>query len=319
MTRILIVAIILCATTTCAEETAQELVSKAVARSRAIKSGCVEYFDDAQPAIVVQHNFGDGRWRVTSRGAIVAEYGNMRIHFGKGHPPVKLLTPEQASIEDANDNFASYLVPACAGGFWHTRQVDWVESHAADFVKTGTERLGDIDTVICDAYVKGSGSGPVIALHPLLRPTYKGLEVVRHLRLYIAPALGYVLPKIEILGGTDTVLQRWTATDFKECSLGIYIAKHIKEEYAKEDELALDPTTCLSKRFTVSADKMNQPLSDDDLFFPIPAGTKIVDHGIPALFKTKDAISSKDLARLSEKVGRLPSKERRGIKPFGLD
>lgn len=287
-----------------AEESAVELVAKAVARSRAIKSGRFKMtYVAPELAITSEHTFKPGLWLHRFRDDTYdAEYDDTHISY----VPKQAIVYSRTGPQWKPKFPGAQMLAVFAGSFWTTEQAAWAEKHLADFTTVGSERYGDDVAVICQAPCNYPGFGN--AVH---------LDSQCQLRLHIAPSLGYALPLYELYSGSGKLQCRWTATDFQECAAGIFVAGSIRKETANKTDAELNPATCQKRTHKVSADKINSPLGDEDLYFTIPAGSFVQDVVSNVRFQLKDDVSSKRIVTLSDKAAALPAKELQ--QPIGLD
>jgi hypothetical protein len=101
-------------------------------------------------------------------------------------------------------------------------------------------------------------------------------ESTRHggrLRVYVSPALGFALPRIEYLGKNGMVASSFDSDNFVEPVAGIFIPKRC----SKQDFPSQGP-----KYFAVyditEVKSVNQPIPDSEFVVQLPVGTHAADN-----------------------------------------
>lgn len=268
----------------CAEDV-HDLVTKAAVRQSALVSCRMSYAIELTPALPdpprqSQYTFSfmgpnwierklEGSTNGTFSGAHY-EYGEVFaspeaieptriLHVG---PPVLFSTKRHMTRP-----------PIFAGSFWWEKQALFVKDHAADFTLTGTENVEGIATQICEMSLptmKLVGDG--------FRALSKKLWEGGILRLYIAPQLGYVLPKIEYINNDKEVEQVFFAKEFTKCNelwlpaiFGTY-GQDSKGAVLQVGRITFD---------SVTYQLVNQPIPDADFIIPLKLGTRVTDSRDP--------------------------------------
>ncbi len=96
------------------------------------------------------------------------------------------------------------------------------------------------------------------------------------MRLYVAPQLGFVLPRMEFVTASHQVAQTYNAKSFDEVAPGIYFPAHLSTETH-----ATGGTSRYRGEFAVRCELINQPIPAEDFIVPLPTGTRVQDARQP--------------------------------------
>lgn len=303
-TTLLATALLLCAIdlSTAFPQQPAELIHGIVSRSQAIASGRISYTfksesrrgGRASKSTVlpeVTTSFSDSSWADRTKGSQVVrinhdgyflEFVQTPQRDGSRRPGATLL-PQKALGSRMELN----APPVFAGSFWHPEQLQYVEKHADDFQLVRSSVINEIPVVILQLDVRAELHRD--AFHILL-PALKSGGIIR---LYVAPQLGFVLPRIEFLTPSNQVAMSCDAVDFNEVAPGIYFPKRLWTETH-----AAGGASPYRGEFTTRCELINQTIPPEDFIVELPLGTRIQDAQEPGrviTFNLTEALSSAKL------------------------
>jgi hypothetical protein len=113
------------------------------------------------------------------------------------------------------------------------------------------------------------------------------------MRLYVAPQLGFVLPRIELLTPAGQVAQSYDATEFSEVAPGIHFPRRLWTE-----TYAAGGAACFRAEFATRCELINETIPGEDFVVDMPLGTRIQDAREPGnvvTFQLSETSSSESL------------------------
>jgi hypothetical protein len=202
------------------------------------------------------------------------------------------------------------MPPTWAGAIWSPRARNWIAEHIDDFIFVGDEVVDGIPTKVVKAPLSNKYSHDTAEIFEVHHEgTSKGAE----LRLYIAPSLGYALPRADgLTEGGGEVVQRVEQTDFRQYTDTIYLPsktekKMVGKSYSPTNKGGIE---VIRELYTLSDIQMvNEAIPESDFIIPVPAGVEVVDlrdRQHPVLFKTTEAGVSTDVEKKATNLSEVP-------------
>jgi hypothetical protein len=165
------------------------------------------------------------------------------------------------------------LPPVFAGSFWKTAQLKYVLGHASRCRLVGNATVNEIATEHYELDVPAADHRAFVSLCP-------GLRNGGAIRFFVAPQLGYLLPRIEFVTPQGEVAQSYEAKDFLEVAPGIFFPKRIQKNIHSASGGSLSHV-----EFDIRSELINQPIPDDDYIVQFPVGTDVNDARDPEQVK----------------------------------
>ncbi len=260
--------------------TAETLMTGAIRRAKSIRSGRLAYRFDSG---AVGSNgissrrlsskvltFSDSDWierdvdrAATSihRRAYTLHYNETRQPDGSVHRTAVISQPTSLQGQE-NEN----RPPWFAGSFWRAGQLEYVEQHRARFRLVMPSKVAGIPCEICELDVPASEMRRVVNIvHPRL-------AAGGTLRVHVAPQLGFALPLVEVLAPDDTEVVTYESKGFVEMPDKTHFPRQIRME------IQFPTGVTRYEQFTITADRINQPIPDSEFVMLIPAGTQVRDE-----------------------------------------
>jgi hypothetical protein len=264
---------------------AEQLIAGVVSRSTAIASGRITYKfksesfvgERALPPVLVAEtttSFSNSSWaeRTKSSALVRINHGGYFLEFVKTPQPNGSVRPgailyPQRSLASRKELNAP---PLYAGTFWHPEQTLSAEKHASNFQSAGSATINGIPVVLLELAVPAESQRE--AFHMLL-PALKSGGMIR---LYVAPQLGFVMPRIEFLTPTRQVAHSYESVDFGEVAPGIHFPRRLSTETH-----AASGGARYRGEFALSCELVNQSIPEEDFVVDLPVGTRIQDARQP--------------------------------------
>jgi len=262
-----------------------DLIVGVVARAKAIVSGRITYAFKSESFVgqkpvnpitlpEVTTSFSDSSWADRAKGSHVVrinhdgyflEFVQTPQRDGSVRPGATL-SPRKPLENRAELNSP----PIFAGSFWHREQLRYIEKHANDFGFVETSVIQAVPVTILELPVAAEQARE--AFH-ILPPALKQGGMIR---LYIAPQLGFVLPRIEFVAPSNEIAQSYEAMDFSEVAPGIYFPRRIWNETH-----AAGGANRYRGEFTVRGELINEAIPEEDFVVELPIGTRVQDAHEP--------------------------------------
>ena len=283
-----------------------ELVAGMVSRSTAIASGRIAYTFKSEsfvgeraltPVSIPETvtSFSDSSWAERTKSSHLVqinhdgyflEFVRTPQHDGSVRPGA-ILYP-QRSLESRKQLNAP---PLFAGSFWDREQLHYIEKHAGDFQIAGSSTVNAIPVTLLELAVAAESYRD--AFHILL-PALKSGGIIR---LYVAPQLGFVLPRVEFLTPSRQVAQSYDSIDFSEVAPGIHVPQRLWTQTH-----AAGGAARYRGEFTVRCELINQSVPEEDFVVELPLGTRVQDAREPGdviKFELTEPSSSSKLPSLT--------------------
>ena len=261
------------------------LIGGIVSRSRAITSGRFTYTFKSQgfrgtrplsPKVFPETtmSFFDSSWaeRVKDSHLVRINHDGYFLEFvqtpqrdGSVRPGATLLP--RRSLEGRMELNAP---PIFAGSFWFREQLRYVEKHADEFRITGSNIVNTVPVVVLELAVAAENHRQ--AFH-VVSPALKSGGTIR---LFVAPQLGFVLPRVEFLTNSNEVAQSYDAVGFNEAAPGIYFPERLWTETH-----AAGGASRYRAEFITRCELINQSIPQEDFVVELPAGTRVQDAQEP--------------------------------------
>ena len=157
------------------------------------------------------------------------------------------------------------IFPQYAGTFWFARTLKYVKEHQAEAKYVRVDKVDGIDVVVYDWPVSKADK-------------YSAFQSISHLleeggtlRAYIAPSLGYMLPKLEHLTTNGKVAKILSASEFEEYNT-LYIPKKARIQLYSN----AGPEFMVDYRLSNISD-INEPIPESEFILTLPTGTQVAD------------------------------------------
>lgn len=296
-----------------------ELVQGVVARSEALFSGRIEYqalgdFSPNKGLVKLKDEtfyFSGSSWSVFAAGSDTPYETCYRGKYIKlsttAHPDGRLSHVARVRVEQPINKMGPEL-PVFAGSFWERDQRDYVRDHAREAKDKGQAEMNGVSTRILEWSVPEKDKYK--AFHAVGDITDRGGT----LRIYVAPQLGFVLPRIEILGLAGIVANRYDAFDFFEAVPGIFLPKRCQWLVYDREGDCITSITELKK-----VERINEPIPEDVFKMYLPLGTRVADDrssvkGTQVFdIQAEGDLLGRELDDIAQVGSKLPFWRRRGI------
>jgi hypothetical protein len=259
-------------------QSAVEVVQGVLSRAEAIFSARLEYREQhgfgIPPKLSLEAklkaSFSGSSWafRCPSSGGSATNHNGKWVGWTKGDPTtgaaadyLVIKRPEPV------DKTFPPAIPTFAGSFWFQTTKEYVNDHRRDAVLKGPSEANGIPVVVLEWSVPKDS-------------VFKAFEAVGDLtrnggvlRLFVAPQLGYVLPRVEHVGFGGGVEQRFEASDFVEAAPSIFIPKQFSCQIYNGGKPGHNV------RYEIThLEKVNEVLPEEDFILHVPQGAQVSDQ-----------------------------------------
>ncbi len=259
--------------------TPDSLVDGVLARAEAIFSGRFEYrvtSGDASSTKQPQETragfiLSGPSWRIDDRGFHVESINYRGKYYEvRRTPQPDGSTHTSLEIRATQDLFsmAPPRPPYFAGTLWHKSTIEYIRLHKSSARVAGEKTIAGIPTSIIEWDI--SASDKFGAFHAITQPLMNGGV----LRLFVAPQLGYALPRVEHVDRQGNVETRFEATGFREVNQGIYMPKFLLYQVFEKG----GAPGWYNRYEVVQVDGINQPIPDEAFSTSLPIGTVVADR-----------------------------------------
>lgn len=266
----------------------QELVQGTLARSEAVFSGQILYhlktgFTNTGKVIeevTIKLSFSGKDWAIrypgAAKGGERVSHGGVLIEHALHGPQPDGKYYHNASVAnyepmDKNEPFPPYF----AGTFWFKATAEFVRKNADQARLVGAAEVNGVKTQLLEWTVPREQIGSVFhAVYQSARLRSPGI-----LRIYVAPQLGFALPRIEHVstlngGELDTVMD---AEQFQEVAGGIYFPKKLSMRCYPQKGFETYYVEYVIQR----AEKINEEIDEAEFKVTLPNGTLVHDGRSP--------------------------------------
>jgi hypothetical protein len=161
---------------------------------------------------------------------------------------------------------ASSEPPVFAGSLWYPCQVRFIEQNASKAAWAGAAKVNGIDTQILEWEVT-----PEEKFHAFEAVNDLTMQGGR-LRLYVAPQMGHVLPRIEHLGTEGRQAKVFESTDFVEHKDGVYIPRRCSYQISDSEGPG-----CFKEFELLDVKSINEAIPTSEFIIEIPDGALVSD------------------------------------------
>ncbi|MBW3541516.1 MAG: hypothetical protein KY476_14710 [Planctomycetes bacterium] len=262
------------------------LVAGILARGDAVSSGRMKYsvesgFRNRRPHSVIHVHFSfeaDSWARRQGKSTRPMPLRSARVsHQGKYVEYVQHPQPDGTYHHTAHIYHSRKMAetlpypPYFAGSVWFRSTLEYIRDNADSAALIGEEVIDGIPTRVLEWKV--SQEDVYGAFFAIDNTWANGGS----LRLYVAPQLGFVLPRIEQIRKAGQVACRYTAGDFKEHAPGIFIPGRADRQWIRPDGTQ---GHFISYEIT-AVNFLNRDVPDDDFIVIMPPDTRVQDTRPP--------------------------------------
>lgn len=248
------------------------------ARSKAVFSGRLDFHLQsglrAKREIWQDYNerfsFSGPNWALRiPNGNVRVNYDGKLLAFGQSEQPDKKIYRALRIQPAQPPNKHSPFPPYFAGTFWHDLPLKFMQANAAKGRAKEQTDVRGIRTTPLEWDVARPGD----AFDSYNNVLFAG----GLLRVYVAPQLGYALPRYEYVGRDGTVGVRFDAWEFEEAAPGVFFPHQCTCQ-------CFDPAPVYYVDYKITKfEKINEPIPDDDFIIKIPEGTSVHDGRGPTV------------------------------------
>jgi len=173
-----------------------------------------------------------------------------------------------STLENAKAvNEANETPPYFAGTIWHKTTVAYIQRNGDKARLSGTGEVDDVTVDVLEWDVAGADDCDAFyAVNDLL-------EDGGILRLYVAPDLGYALPKIEHVGRSGEVHAVYRSRDFRRVADGVYFPQETSRQTR-----GVDSRKGFTWKYTFELiEDVNEPIDEKEFIIELPQGTQVAD------------------------------------------
>ena len=207
---------------------------------------------------------GSSLVRINHDGHLL-EFVQTPQHDGSVRPGTTLLP--QRPLESRKE---LNVPPLFAGSLWFHEQLRYLQKHADRVQPMASSTVNGVPVEVLELAVPAEDARH--AFHVIMPNLKQGGTI----RLSIAPQLGFVLPRVELLTTGKQVAQVYEATDFNETAPGIYFPSRLWMESRDADQRPR-----YRAEFAVRCELINEPIPSEDFVVDLPLGTHVQDAQRP--------------------------------------
>jgi hypothetical protein len=256
-----------------------DLVEGVVGRAEAIVSGRFEYrvtWTEGHPG---EHNLlilSGPSWRVNHLDHRVERINHrgkyLEVHHNRQHDGSIRTSCRIEAPRGLQERLP--MPPWFAGTPWYRQTVAYIKDHKAQARLTGGAEVDGIAAKVLEWDV------PQADRYAAFYGISSRLNNGGKLRLYVAPQLGFVLPRIETVDPQGRVATRFDSTGFKEVGAGLFFPKQCG--YRDFDENGVpDDKIHFNQYEILRVEKVNEAIPEEDFAVQLPAGTSVADERTP--------------------------------------
>ncbi len=252
------------------------LVKGTLARTEALFSGRIEYnLNSGFPQLgrtleprAARFSFTGESWAVNypTGGKTVSHRGRYIEYVSHPQPDGRVDHSSHVGVARRVDE-PRPCPPFFAGTIWYDRTKQFIQRNAEKARWIKQAEIDGIKTQVLEWAVPQAGD----AFHGVVGSGR--LWATATLRFYVAPQLGYALPRYEYVDSTGVVAGAFPSSGFKQVAPGVFFPEQCNQEsYDDQGRLVF------YERYTIKrTEKMNEPIPDEDFEFVLPKGTAVND------------------------------------------
>jgi hypothetical protein len=254
------------------------LIDGVVARFRAVVSGRISYhvstqIGNAAPvASDVSCSFSGDSWSERSPGdeGVSGSHDGKYFEFGptavlkSGERRYSLNVAFARTAWEAN----SPRLPLFAGSFWAEHTADYIDRHRGECRIRASDEIDGLPVTLLACEIPASDA--VVAFGEVDSILNRGGT----LRMWVSPAFGFVLPRVEYISTNGTVKVRYEASDFLEAASAIYIPRRSRYDFYNINGENIGHST----EYAISkVDLINDAVPEGDFTVTVPYGSVVAD------------------------------------------
>lgn len=257
-----------------------DVVQGVLARTEALVSGQLHYTiesgfsnqDDGSYSQEYRLVFQGSSWRLTGLGPTVhrekVSHAAKTVEYQR-EPQPDGTTSASARVDDKslllNENQPYH--PTCAGTIWFAQTIDYITNHHEMVQYKGRETINNVACIVLEWNIS----------HEDRYKAFSTINALNHeggtLRIFVAPQLGYALPRIEHLSPDGTVSTYFDSTDFKEYG-GVFLPRTSRYQLISPGGT---PGFFVEHRISEITD-VNESIAAEEFAVSVPDGTTIADQ-----------------------------------------
>jgi hypothetical protein len=258
-------------------EASSKLVAGILARSKQVFSAKLVYSGKIAAGVGKPDVYRDAltfsgpSWLFT---ALTREHGNVTSHLSHGEKFVEYTATRQqdgsirhlAQISLPRAMDSKLLDRLVTGSNWRGPTREFLAAHSGEGKRKADQ---EVHGVKCQVWEW------VVLKKDVPRAFFGVTDLTQDgglLRLYCAPQLGYVCPRIDKVGTTGKAGAVYVCREYHEDAPGIFLPRGIRQEiYSSKEFLS-------SLEYTIeSIQKVNEPIPDSEFRITLPYGTEVID------------------------------------------
>ncbi len=158
-----------------------------------------------------------------------------------------------------------------AGTCWFQEQLRYLEKHVDRVQSAAASVVNGVPVDVLELVVPAEEARR--AFHVIL----PSLKAGGTMRFSIAPQLGFVLPRVELISSGKQVVQVYEATDFAEAAPGRLFSRSTVDGDARRQPAAAR----YRAEFAVRCELINEPIPPEDFVVDLPAGNARARRAAP--------------------------------------
>jgi hypothetical protein len=193
-----------------------------------------------------------------SHGDKYVEYTHVKQPDGSSRHTAKIWLPKSMDAE-IRDRLLS-------GSYWEGKTREFLQARSGEGQRKADK---DVHGVPCQVWEWAVSKNDVARAFTVFSDL---TENGGTLRVYYAPQLGHIVPRIEKTGPSGKSSSIYECRDYHEDAPGIFLPRSIRDEnYSSKGFLS-------SSEYKIeSAEKINQPIADEEFKIRLPFGTEVID------------------------------------------
>jgi hypothetical protein len=250
------------------------LVNGILTRADAVFSGrmrfhgycCEEPYREDLPTTYVEASFMKPSWiSRTASGCVYLSHNGKSVAYvlnvqrdGRRTATLTIGPPEEMNSSNSES------IPCFAGTIWERSTVAYIKNHADEARVVERRKVNGVDTVLVEWVLSKKQSRSL---------GYNDINAEGgFLRVYVAPQLGFVTPRVELCGPGGAVADLTEASEFSETGAGIFMPKHCYHQVANSKGV-----TYYHAFRSISYEKINDVIPEADFMLEVGPDAMVVD------------------------------------------